>query len=106
MTEGDAAWLNSLFNDATVVRNLEGVKLFNQNLDRTRLFIRSLNMSTGSGKGMLWAIEYQGTEIGFVSVYDLPDTPFFSYALHESYRGKGLFSGIVHSIERYLQAHS
>ena len=102
MTERDAEWLNRLFNDETVIRKLEGVNLFNQSIDRTRSFIKSFNKSSDIGIGMLWAIESQNMPIGFISIFDLSENPFFSYALFPQFRHKGLFKDVLTQINQSL----
>jgi len=102
MEIADAEWLNRLFNETTVIEKLEGIKLFNSRIDRTSSFINTFKRDTDLRNGMLWAIISQDIPIGFISVYDLTDKPFLSYALFEKFRGKHLFSGVIHEVENYL----
>lgn len=103
MVLADADWLNRLFNETSVIEKLEGVVLFNKSIDRTVSFINSFRKSAEFGNGMLWAILSQDIPIGFISIYDLTDNPFLSYALFEEYRNKSLFSGVIHEVEGYIQ---
>jgi RimJ/RimL family protein N-acetyltransferase len=102
MSERDSEWLNQLFNDKTVIEKLDGITLFNQSIDRTKSFIRSFEVGAYNGNGLLWAITSDGMPIGFVSVYDIDDSPFFSYAIFSRYRGHGYFSGVIKIIEDFL----
>ncbi|MCM1140634.1 MAG: hypothetical protein NC453_18845 [Muribaculum sp.] len=102
MEIADAAWLNRLFNETTVLEKLEGISLFNGNFDRTESFINSFKKSAELGNGILWAILLQDIPIGFISIYDLSENPFFSYALFEKFRSKHLFSGVIHEVEKYI----
>lgn len=103
MVIADAEWLYRLFNETTVIEKLEGIKLFNNRIDRTVSFINSFKRNTELGNGMLWAIISQDIPVGFISVYDLTDNPFLSYALFEKFRGKRLFSGVINEVENYIQ---
>lgn len=97
----DAEWLYKLFKDPVVTERLEGIALFNESLSHSENFIRAFIENSKKGLGCLWAIITNGKPAGFVSIYDLGDNPFFSYALFPKFRHQGLFSGILNIIIAY-----
>lgn len=102
MTITDAGWLYKLFNDNDVVKYIEGVKLFNSDVETVKSFINSMQTNSRNKLGAIWCVEYYSKNIGFVLVYDLSQSPYISYALQSKYRGQGYMYECVLAIGKYI----
>lgn len=102
MTIEDSTWLNELFEDLKNIPSLKGLAPFSTSVERTKVFIKSFEKALTSDMGFLYSINYSNRPIGFISVYDLQESPFFSYGLFNEYRRKKLFSGIPKTLNNLI----
>jgi RimJ/RimL family protein N-acetyltransferase len=102
MVEDDKYWLFHLMNDSEVYRYIEGVDIFNQNIESTSRFIKLLNKSSKNSLGHIWAIEYRNMAIGFIFVYDIGYAPFLCFAINKEFRRMKFATEVVSFINEYL----
>lgn len=101
---GDAGWLNDLFKCLKTIPGLEGLELFCASVSDTESFISKFNKEGDAPSGFLWSITVDKTPIGFISIYDLEEKPFYSYGLFPAYRHKGYFHGILDRCKTFIDS--
>lgn len=100
----DAGWLNELFNNIKHIDTLEGLKMFSTSIRATESFILNFIESAKRNEGVLWSINMNDRPIGFISVYDVKDKPFFTYGLFPDYRRQGFFHGVIDRCNRFVES--
>lgn len=98
----DASWMFELFKDEEVVVYIEGIKLFNANIEAVVGFIKSMEINCRKRMGMLWSIIYKETPIGFIMVNDLDENPFLTFALFPEYRNLRFGTEVYKSINQFV----
>lgn len=61
-------------------------------------FISSFSKYTQEENGFLWAIRIDTRLVGFIGIMDIPYNSTIFYAIHSSYRRKGIAKECVHKI--------
>lgn len=102
VTLDDADWLFRLFNDPDVVTYIEGINWFNADVASVRSFIESMQINAEKDLGVMWCVEYQSYNIGFILAYDLKDKPFLTFALLPEYRNKHFCSEVFTSVNDFI----
>lgn len=68
-----------------------------------KTFISSFNKYAQDGNGFLWAIRADSRLIGFIAIMDIPFNSTIFYAIHPSYRCKGIAKECVHKIVSWYE---
>ena len=62
-------------------------------------FAHDMEIAELKGLGKFWIIRLDGVGIGFISIYDLTESPFIFYAMQPAYRNKGYMKKALRMIE-------
>lgn len=73
--------------------------------DGCKRFISSFSKYTQDGNGFLWAIRIDFRLVGFIGIMDIPYNSTIFYAIHPSYRCKGIAKECVHKIVSWFDNH-
>lgn len=68
-------------------------------------FISSFSKYIQGGNGFLWAIRIDSRLVGFIGIMDIPYNSTIFYAIHPSYRCKGIAKECVHKIVSWFDNH-
>lgn len=104
MDHSDSIWLYNLFNRLKDIDSLEGLNLFCRSTTDTETFISKFNSFADLNNGFLWSIRVKDRPIGFISIYDVKEEPFYSYGLFPAYRHKGFFHGILDRCKTFVDS--
>ena len=89
----DKKWLSELLNDQDVRKFLPHLTT---DVDT---FAHDMEIAELKGLGKFWIIRLDGVGIGFISIYDLTESPFIFYAMLPAYRNKGYMKKALRMIE-------
>lgn len=90
----DKKWLSELLIDHDVRKFLPHLTT---DVDT---FAHDMEIAELKGLGRFWIIRLDGVGIGFISIYDLTESPFIFYAMLPAYRNKGYMKKALKMIEK------
>lgn len=90
----DREWLGELLVEQDVRRFLPNLTT---NVD---IFINDMKIAESKGLGKFWIVRLDDIGIGFISIYDLKESPFVFYAMLSAYRNKGYMKKALKMIEK------
>lgn len=102
MQKDDSAWLHSLIKDEDILKKLPGLLLFSASRETTLKFINSMQSAYDTGRGFLWKIEHDNTQVGFICIFDFDESPTCSYAIKKEKRRQGIMSECLEAVLSYL----
>ena len=90
----DREWLGELLVEQDVRRFLPHLTT---DVD---IFINDMKIAESKGLGKFWIVRLDYIGIGFISIYDLKETPFIFYAMSPIYRHKGYMHNAIKMIDK------
>ena len=90
----DREWLSELLIDKDVRKFLSHLST---DVDK---FIYDMEIAERKGLGKFWIIRLDNIGVGFISIYDLTESPFIFYAMLPAYRNKGYIKKALKMIEK------
>lgn len=90
----DKEWLSELLIDKDVRKFLSHLTT---DVDK---FIYDMEIAERKGLGKFWIIRLDNIGIGFISIYDLKESPFVFYAMSPKFRNKGYMHNAIERIEK------
>lgn len=90
----DREWLGELLVEQDVRRFLPHLTT---NVD---IFINDMKIAETKGLGKFWIVRLDYIGIGFISIYDLKESPFIFYAMSPIYRHKGYMHNAIKMIDK------
>lgn len=90
----DREWLGELLVEQDVRRFLPNLTT---NVD---IFINDMKIAESKGLGKFWIVRLDDIGIGFISIYDLKESPFVFYAMSPKFRNKGYMHNAIELIEK------
>lgn len=98
----DVFWLFKLFNEESVLKYMEGIRLFADSIDSTKRFVNNMNHQTQIGNAYFWVIRLKKIPIGFIGIYDFMYKPNLFYAVCVEQRGRGFATECVKTVTNYI----
>lgn len=90
----DRKWLGELLVEQNVRKYLPHLTT---DVD---IFINDMKIAESKGLGKFWIIRLDNIGIGFISIYDLTESPFIFYAMSPEFRNKGYMHNAIELIEK------
>ena len=101
--ESDMPILRDIFSDSVTQRFLPELCDITKTDADIRQILKSFRTYLSKGDGVLWGIRKSSKLIGFVAIMDLSSKPTIFFAMHPTYRNKGLMKESVELSTLYIR---